>query len=110
MNTDNAQRCVAPPYFAFLALRMKMYVPLGPGTDPRTSSRFSSVSTFTTFKFFAVTLTFPMCPGKCWFFQTREGKELPPIDRKSTRLNSSHITISYAVFCLKKKKKKKKKN
>src|SRR5437773_6863864 len=31
-------------------------------------------------------------------------------DRKSTRLNSSHITISYAVFCLKKKKKKKKKN
>src|SRR5437773_5393277 len=31
------------------------------------------------------------------------------IDRKSTRLNSSHITISYAVFCLKKKKKKKSK-
>src|SRR5437773_6745571 len=29
-------------------------------------------------------------------------------DRKSTRLNSSHITISYAVFCLKKKKKQKK--
>src|SRR5437667_3080910 len=28
-------------------------------------------------------------------------------DRKSTRLNSSHITISYAVFCLKKKKKRK---
>src|SRR5438034_8396125 len=31
------------------------------------------------------------------------------IDRKSTRLNSSHTVISYAVFCLKKKKKKKKK-
>src|SRR5437773_8539790 len=30
-------------------------------------------------------------------------------DRKSTRLNSSHITISYAVFCLKKKKKTKQK-
>src|SRR5437773_5606830 len=29
-------------------------------------------------------------------------------DRKSTRLNSSHITISYAVFCLKKKKKQQK--
>src|SRR5690554_7663154 len=27
------------------------------------------------------------------------------IDRKSTRLNSSHVRISYAVFCLKKKKK-----
>src|SRR5256885_8668937 len=31
------------------------------------------------------------------------------VDRKSTRLNSSHLVISYAVFCLKKKKKKKKK-
>src|SRR3989442_9724572 len=31
----------------------------------------------------------------------------PAPDRKSTRLNSSHVRISYAVFCLKKKKKKK---
>src|SRR5690625_6249522 len=31
------------------------------------------------------------------------------VDRKSTRLNSSHVAISYAVFCLKKKKKKRKK-
>src|SRR5437660_9388264 len=31
-------------------------------------------------------------------------------DRKSTRLNSSHVAISYAVFCLKKKKKKIKKS
>src|SRR5690349_24942541 len=30
-----------------------------------------------------------------------------PRDRKSTRLNSSHVEISYAVFCLKKKKKRK---
>src|SRR3712207_7656787 len=29
----------------------------------------------------------------------------PVLDRKSTRLNSSHANISYAVFCLKKKKK-----
>src|SRR5688572_31883704 len=29
---------------------------------------------------------------------------LDPVDRKSTRLNSSHSQISYAVFCLKKKK------
>src|SRR5207248_10930725 len=38
------------------------------------------------------------------------GPEVPhplPEDRKSTRLNSSHRTISYAVFCLKKKKKQK---
>src|SRR3712207_8095920 len=30
-------------------------------------------------------------------------RALPRIDRKSTRLNSSHANISYAVFCLKKK-------
>src|SRR5690242_21308866 len=29
--------------------------------------------------------------------------EQPEVDRKSTRLNSSHMSISYAVFCLKKK-------
>src|SRR2546422_2310204 len=34
----------------------------------------------------------------------------PRVDRKSTRLNSSHGYISYAVFCLKKKKKKAKEN
>src|SRR2546422_4358156 len=34
------------------------------------------------------------------------GAEAPDLDRKSTRLNSSHGYISYAVFCLKKKKKK----
>src|SRR5256885_12877893 len=38
-----------------------------------------------------------------WSF--RIGGFRPP-DRKSTRLNSSHLVISYAVFCLKKKKKK----
>src|SRR5205085_3770905 len=38
-------------------------------------------------------------------FQERRGPEriAPEIDRKSTRLNSSHSQISYAVFCLKKK-------
>src|SRR5690625_5953446 len=29
---------------------------------------------------------------------------ISPLDRKSTRLNSSHVPISYAVFCLKKKR------
>src|SRR5256885_11213005 len=32
------------------------------------------------------------------------GTWMAPRDRKSTRLNSSHLVISYAVFCLKKKK------
>src|SRR5437868_15300326 len=34
------------------------------------------------------------------------GPSARKVDRKSTRLNSSHVSISYAVFCLKKKKKK----
>src|SRR3712207_8296753 len=34
----------------------------------------------------------------------RDRHPRPPQDRKSTRLNSSHANISYAVFCLKKKK------
>src|SRR5947199_9151766 len=33
-------------------------------------------------------------------------ERFPDLDRKSTRLNSSHLGISYAVFCLKKKNKK----
>src|SRR6266480_5508971 len=36
-----------------------------------------------------------------------EDQALAVVDRKSTRLNSSHMSISYAVFCLKKKKKNK---
>src|SRR5438034_7568459 len=40
------------------------------------------------------------------FLATQEKEESPFLgDRKSTRLNSSHTVISYAVFCLKKKKK-----
>src|SRR5256885_10285855 len=40
----------------------------------------------------------------CWR-RTPVGVTTPRRDRKSTRLNSSHLVISYAVFCLKKKKK-----
>src|SRR5207249_12334172 len=38
-------------------------------------------------------------------FAVQTSKEVRPsrLDRKSTRLNSSHVSISYAVFCLKKK-------
>src|SRR5437762_11424524 len=46
-----------------------------------------------------VEISLEAVPGQTWrsFFSLR--------DRKSTRLNSSHRCISYAVFCLKKKKK-----
>src|SRR3712207_7425884 len=62
--------------------------------------------------------TLPPCPSR---FPTASSRVIPPTtphapsgtapstagDRKSTRLNSSHANISYAVFCLKKKKHKK---
>src|SRR5699024_12650115 len=55
------------------------------------------------------------CPGGARPASVREPAALrdrpapcAPRDRKSTRLNSSHVSISYAVFCLKKKKKEKK--
>src|SRR5438067_9841087 len=60
-------------------------------------------------------------PIRAWRSRRRGGDERPaghrqgavrrrplgqaPLDRKSTRLNSSHVSISYAVFCLKKKNK-----
>src|SRR5690242_21511209 len=39
------------------------------------------------------------------YFSCRRSSQPHAQDRKSTRLNSSHMSISYAVFCLKKKKK-----
>src|SRR5260221_14763975 len=41
----------------------------------------------------------PCSPSSCWGRPSSSSR-----DRKSTRLNSSHTVISYAVFCLKKKK------
>src|SRR2546426_2905256 len=40
-----------------------------------------------------------------WRRRIEEARSSRGVDRKSTRLNSSHLVISYAVFCLKKKKK-----
>src|SRR5699024_12711675 len=40
--------------------------------------------------------------GVCGCMSQQESSQV--LDRKSTRLNSSHVSISYAVFCLKKKK------
>src|SRR3712207_7474710 len=40
-----------------------------------------------------------------WEHVSKDQKLSEALDRKSTRLNSSHANISYAVFCLKKKKK-----
>src|SRR5256885_10559385 len=47
--------------------------------------------------------TSPALRNREWALISQVSLVLP--DRKSTRLNSSHLVISYAVFCLKKKKK-----
>src|SRR2546430_15103048 len=46
-----------------------------------------------------------LVPDQCEVSERVDPRELILADRKSTRLNSSHSQISYAVFCLKKKKK-----
>src|SRR2546421_1873512 len=50
-------------------------------------------------------LRLPSRKRSCTATEDECGRELDMRDRKSTRLNSSHDQISYAVFCLKKKKK-----
>src|SRR2546430_7722726 len=52
----------------------------------------------------AVFAILPLLPVSFYVLQTLINAWLLGIDRKSTRLNSSHSQISYAVFCLKKKK------
>src|SRR5438105_7877832 len=70
---------------------------------------------------FPYTTLFRSHTVECWLhgscFDLRTGSPTGPpatepvhVDRKSTRLNSSHEWISYAVFCLKKKKTKNKKH
>src|SRR5256885_5055674 len=47
---------------------------------------------------------YPPHEAKLWLFTPHRSLQgETPADRKSTRLNSSHLVISYAVFCLKKK-------
>src|SRR5690606_40251174 len=48
--------------------------------------------------------------GFCRLEIPEHRQEFPVGDRKSTRLNSSHVKISYAVFCLKKKKEQRRKH
>src|SRR5271166_4401642 len=66
-----------------------------------------------TFSRDAANLSIELRAGGCFCEKLKNGGSVehltvvyaaPGVDRKSTRLNSSHVAISYAVFCLKKKK------
>src|SRR3712207_3168110 len=64
---------------------------------------------FTAFAYAELITKYPRAGGAALFINRAFGIPLVTflvtLDRKSTRLNSSHANISYAVFCLKKKKK-----
>src|SRR5690606_39621347 len=49
--------------------------------------------------------SYSLCNASAGFAIATRTDCMATVDRKSTRLNSSHVKISYAVFCLKKKKK-----
>src|SRR5437868_13188961 len=55
------------------------------------------------FQHFAIACTEPEASDNLRV-QSRRLRSVRRVDRKSTRLNSSHVSISYAVFCLNKKK------
>src|SRR5436190_7615989 len=90
-----------PSRFFFLVIRRPPRSTLFPYTTLFRSMRRTRSSTS------------PRGPNTClrglrpWAVRSRsmwERRRHPDSDRKSTRLNSSHTVISYAVFCLKKKK------
>src|SRR5688500_19167103 len=85
-------------------------------TESPDASEFSTLSLHDALPIFAQTArrsgarlrvtTGPPVPARrCWWFLSHSTPALVRAcaDRKSTRLNSSHLVISYAVFCVKKK-------
>src|SRR5690349_23549414 len=73
----------------------------------------STLFPYTTLFRSTITASLPvLAPRPSWLAPAQHGSRpgvagsCCELDRKSTRLNSSHVEISYAVFCLKKKKKK----
>src|SRR6267142_1401180 len=91
---------------ALLGEQLVGYDERDPDTRPRARVPFREISGEE--PPIAPTLAFIKTPH--WERMDADAKEAyGELDRKSTRLNSSHMSISYAVFCLKKKKKKKEK-
>src|SRR5438034_1922925 len=86
-------------FFFFLMIRRPPRSTLFPYTTLFRSRHASGPGSLTERGLRSVAPRLRSCPGASLYR-----------DRKSTRLNSSHTVISYAVFCLKKKKKKNNKN
>src|SRR2546427_8688565 len=82
------------PLFFFLMIRR-----------PPRSTLFPYTTLFRSLQEAETAIKFDPNNESAWSYKTNLLLESAKIDRKSTRLNSSHSQISYAVFCLKKKKK-----
>src|SRR5258708_22229915 len=82
-----------PTYFFLLMIRRPPRSTLFPYTTLFRSSRFAATARSDEYKI------------KLFMFTLEVSVDVGTKDRKSTRLNSSHQIISYAVFCLKKKTK-----
>src|SRR5258707_10441843 len=89
-------------YFFFLMIRRPPRSTLFPYTTLFRSHTNSYMWTIMTWTHHPPTPLLTMGPRGC-FVHCWNGPGCTPSDRKSTRLNSSHANISYAVFCLKKK-------
>src|SRR5256885_616407 len=92
---------------SFLRLAMaRSAMPLfGPSLAGRSNS---TTGTLTLTRWAAICAPITPAPSTATFFTLNRDMDVPQVGgRRSTRLNSSHLVISYAVFCLKKKKKKK---
>src|SRR5690606_39278586 len=96
-----ASACRAPRYGSGSARRR-----VEGGREPRAESRELTVHGSTAQPVLSLSKAprrqFSVRPERCASAHQSKGER----DRKSTRLNSSHVKISYAVFCLKKKKNK----
>src|SRR5207249_6822178 len=98
----------APP--ALYTLSLHDALPIST-VRPRSAGTFLMTRVPTSRKLSAVSRTFSTSSRVSWLIDSRcLIMGVPPPrrhpDRKSTRVNSSHVSISYAVFCLKKKKQK----
>src|SRR5687768_17748925 len=97
MSISRARRADLPFFLFFLMSRRPPRSTLFPYTTLFRSRRLSPISSLV--MTFGCKFACPYCPIPA--YNQRQAN----LDRKSTRLNSSHGYISYAVFCLKKKKK-----
>src|SRR3712207_9384716 len=106
MSVDEVTVVLSSLYFFFLMIRRPPRSTLFPyttlfrsvgaaGAPPRRRADFDG---------FRQALPKPLSSEARFEWSGGRFRLLIPLDRKSTRLNSSHANISYAVFCLKKKK------